>query len=235
MRRTFAVSDLHGMYDLYKQINEFITPEDVVFCLGDCGDRGPDGWRIITEVLSNPQWFYLKGNHEDMLAKAIKSVSYDVYDSDDYFLLCHNGGGKTYQDWGTNTNWDTSWANELNKLPYFYAYNNLEDKRVYLSHAGFNPMAKKLNKLTEETLIWDRNHLKNSHWLGAEDEIIIHGHTPVALANKGRSRPDLLRIENYCDGHKYNLDLASWYTGVACLLDLNTFEEHYFYTEPLKI
>ena len=57
----YACSDLHGMYDLYQQIKDFIKPEDIVYCLGDCGDRGPDGWQIITEIINNPQWIYLYG------------------------------------------------------------------------------------------------------------------------------------------------------------------------------
>jgi hypothetical protein len=37
----YAVSDLHGMYELYQKISDFLKPEDKVYCLGDCGDRGP--------------------------------------------------------------------------------------------------------------------------------------------------------------------------------------------------
>ena len=33
----FACSDLHGMFNLYKQIKNFLKPEDKVYCLGDCG------------------------------------------------------------------------------------------------------------------------------------------------------------------------------------------------------
>lgn len=37
----YALSDLHGYLDLYKQIKEFLKPEDKVYFLGDAGDRGP--------------------------------------------------------------------------------------------------------------------------------------------------------------------------------------------------
>lgn len=33
----YAVSDLHGMYELYQKISDFLKPEDKVYCLGDCG------------------------------------------------------------------------------------------------------------------------------------------------------------------------------------------------------
>lgn len=50
----YAVSDLHGRFDLYKQICDFLKPEDEVICLGDCGDRGPQSWETITAVYENP-------------------------------------------------------------------------------------------------------------------------------------------------------------------------------------
>lgn len=42
----YAVSDLHGMYELYQKISDFLKPEDKVYCLGDCGDRGPRSRQI---------------------------------------------------------------------------------------------------------------------------------------------------------------------------------------------
>lgn len=50
----YAVSDLHGMFNLYKQIKNFLKPEDKVYCLGDCGDRGPASWETIHAVASDP-------------------------------------------------------------------------------------------------------------------------------------------------------------------------------------
>lgn len=32
----YVCSDLHGMYDIYEQILDYIKPEDKVICLGDC-------------------------------------------------------------------------------------------------------------------------------------------------------------------------------------------------------
>ena len=38
----YAVSDLHGQLELYFKIKDFLKPEDYVYCLGDCGDRGKE-------------------------------------------------------------------------------------------------------------------------------------------------------------------------------------------------
>lgn len=81
--RTLAFSDLHGQYKLWKQIENFIQPEDKVFCLGDCADRGPEGWQIIKEVLATPNITYLRGNHEQFII------------DEDFWLWTYNGGTST--------------------------------------------------------------------------------------------------------------------------------------------
>ena len=231
MSKVYACSDLHGMYSLFEQIKNFIQPDDIVYCLGDCGDRGPSGWRIISEVMDNPQWKYLKGNHEDMLAKAIKSNHRDYCFSEEQDLLYYNGGRLTYEAWEKETQWDESWGKRLHELPYYDKYYNTSNQMILLSHSGcIHPD----QYIPERDCLWDRSHMGITTWPLRDDVYIVHGHTPVALARKGRAHPELLKIENYCDGHKFNIDLASWYTGVCCLLDLDTFEEHYFYTTPIE-
>ena len=54
--------------------NSIVNPEDEVYCLGDCGDRGPDGYRIMTEVLGTSNITYLKGNHEDLFVQAAEAL-----------------------------------------------------------------------------------------------------------------------------------------------------------------
>lgn len=92
----WACSDMHGYYSFYKGIKDIIGPEDIVICLGDCGDRGPRSWNLIKAVLNDPQFIYLKGNHEDMLAKAIRAYVLDDRDFNYDFdvRLCWDNGGR---------------------------------------------------------------------------------------------------------------------------------------------
>ena len=97
----YAVADLHGMYTLYEKICTKLNPEDKVIFLGDAGDRGPNGWKLIRAILDNPQWIYLKGNHEDMLIKAIDEIQdfeYGLYGEACLLAQC-NGGKQTIEDW----------------------------------------------------------------------------------------------------------------------------------------
>ena len=87
---TYAISDLHGRMDLFRQVKEFLQPEDVVYVLGDCGDRGPAGWELIKTIYEDPQFIYLMGNHEDMLVDAMRG---------DKQLCFYNGGKDTFRSW----------------------------------------------------------------------------------------------------------------------------------------
>ena len=71
MNKIYVCSDLHGCFDLYEQINNFILPDDTVIFLGDAIDRGPYSYETMEAIRTNPQWIYLKGNHEAMLEDAI--------------------------------------------------------------------------------------------------------------------------------------------------------------------
>ena len=101
------------MYGLWKQIKEFLKPEDTLYILGDCGDRGYDGWKIIVEALEHLQVIYLKGNHEDMLIRAFKPRT-----TSDYSLLIHNGGKMTYEDAYNDINKNII-LKELKQLPAY--------------------------------------------------------------------------------------------------------------------
>ena len=52
MNKTYAVSDIHGMKPLWDQIMKYLDPSDTLYCLGDCADRGNDGWEIIKDAIN---------------------------------------------------------------------------------------------------------------------------------------------------------------------------------------
>lgn len=238
--KVYAVSDLHGMYDLYKQIKEFIQSDDVVYCLGDCGDRGPHSWETIVAIYNDPQFIYMKGNHEDMLMKAIDEwLPYHQHLSE-YALLYQNGGERTFQGWknGPERN---NWRNRLSKLPTEEIYTNKDGKNIIMTHSGYTPL-----NLVKDT-IWNRNHIYDT-WPEEEeykDAIILHGHTPFHyLANAYNvESPQTKRMihegENvhavwYCEHHKCCIDAGAVFLGQTILLNLDTFEEQYFYIPKRK-
>lgn len=233
----YACSDLHGNLNLYKQIADFLKPEDTVYFLGDAGDRGSHSWETIKEIYKNKQFIYLKGNHEDMFVRAAKEFIIDEVWGYDYFLLCQNGGEETINDWLNEDN-RNEWVAAINNLPVRAEYTNKDGITFIMTHAGFTPN-KKANILLED-LLWSREHFYDAWPEDEEKTIILHGHTPKLSLHKRLSKANYFfndeylldkpgeGIYSYCDGHKICLDCHTIITGQTVLYDLNTYEEHIF-------
>ena len=59
----YIFGDLHGYIEILKKIKSMIQPDDIVYFIGDAGDRGPQSWECINAIYEDPQFIYLKGNH----------------------------------------------------------------------------------------------------------------------------------------------------------------------------
>lgn len=95
---TYAMGDLHGHLEVLKKIQAFLKPGDTVYFLGDACDRGPQSYECIKAIAEDSRFVYIKGNHEDMLVKAIKDYLDDdfMWDYQSYSLFserrtCYNG------------------------------------------------------------------------------------------------------------------------------------------------
>lgn len=226
MGRTFCVSDIHGNWDIWKAIKNKLKPDDILYILGDCADRGDRGWDIIKEAINHPQVIYLKGNHEDMLAKAIREVEQYEYCGDCYRLLAYNGGTTTFNSWSNDGSY-YEWANILNKLPTIATYKNIKGDHIFLSHAGYTPIYFAY-KPDEEDLIWGREHFLDE-WPEdpyLQNVYIIHGHTPIPYLAEDIARRDCRFDEPfwYCNNHKCCIDNLTIFTKSTVLLDLDSFE-----------
>lgn len=219
----WAVSDMHGYYSFYEQIKTIIAPEDKVICLGDCGDRGPQSWKTIKAVLNDPQFIYLKGNHEDMLAKALyQYFEQDFMDRDYYYLCSMNGGSTTFYDASCESD-PLGAAKILNNLPIEYHYTNPDGKRICLCHAGFTPGL--VNERTKEKdFIWDREHTFNNYFDTTDFDYVVHGHTPIPFDFVDEEDFDGKAFFYANEDRKINIDAGSYYTKKGILFNLDTFE-----------
>lgn len=235
MSKHYAIADIHGMYDIYEQVCEMLQPDDVVYFLGDAGDRGYDCFKCIKEIYLNPQWIYLKGNHEDMMIKAIKSeVINGEYGSHDFLIWMNNGGYSTLTDlqklYGTEQDGIVlEWINKLDKLPLQAEYTNNKRITFHMSHAGFT-LSEEKNWQWGDDLLWNRSHF-HAKWNEEKypNDICIHGHTPIQIMEEKLGVPELAmpytkgqpEARVYCNGHKINIDNAVFYNGSTVLYDLD--------------
>lgn len=228
----YACSDLHGNMELYNQIKLFLEPEDKVYFLGDANDRGKYGWELIKAIYNDPQFIYLRGNHEDMFVAAALDML-EKKSTDNITLLYQNGGAKTISGWSRDGR-PRDWLDKIMALPVHAEYENEDGKIILMSHAGYTPklVGDKIELPSEDYLLWDRDHIFDEwDFLNFEDYIVVHGHTPtcylaVDLEYPGEEIP--AGAFWYDDYHKVCLDNASYHSGFSCLLNLDTLEDVVF-------
>ena len=232
--RVLACSDLHGSYDLYWQIKQFLKPEDKVIFLGDATDRGPHSWKLMKAILDDEQWEYLCGNHEDMLAKAINEY-YEGSENEAYIDLLMNGGNETFMSWLDNGAYQ-EWAGVFTHLPYYTSYINQDGLWIMLSHAGFTPIKGEDGETYipgRRECLWSRSHFEDQ-WdeENFADVIVVHGHTPIPTQlYTNQEKIDKWNDPGayyYCGGHKINIDCGACWIKATILLDLDTFDEYIF-------
>lgn len=214
MNKTYCFTDIHGNYNLWRQIHDYCDATDTIYFLGDAADRGEDGLQIIQELLRDKRVIYLKGNHEDIFvdvgAELAEGIGWSA-------SLWRENGGKPTIDSFKRLSYDSQiyYIKRLASLPEKAEYVNKNGQRIILSHAGFTPGSDR-----PLDLLWDRKHFHDT-W-PVEDEYkntyIVHGHTPT---------PILFRCQDivyYCDGHKIDLDVATIATNKIVLFDLDTLQ-----------
>ena len=204
MHDVFYFTDVHGCYSLFHAAMDFCMkqdPECMIIFGGDACDRGRDGYKIMKELLDNPQVVYLKGNHEDMFVHAAWFIKRDykgkldedsiweyLYHAEisDFYSTeiqncIYNGGFHTLQDWMLD-GMPMNFVDKINHLPLTLSYEGIDfchaggDPKVFKRVADNEYNAITPDKEDAEMVVWDRN------WLGfgwTPNRICIFGHTPT--------------------------------------------------------
>lgn len=236
----YAIADLHGDYELWKAIKEYLQPEDTLFVLGDSIDRGPDGIKILREALFHPQVTYLMGNHEEFMLRWGESGSVS-----NEALWRYNGGNPTIKAYNKLSEIERKMIyDKICSLPRCHIF-RIKDKDIWLCHSGFNIedmlMGKNIDMLWERDLTdsWDYENLEDAFNIHPEKMYIVHGHTPVDYLAESLG---ILNFESfvaeekeikshalcYAGGRKIDIDMCTIMSRTAALLNLETFECTYF-------
>jgi len=199
----FYFTDVHGMYDLYKAAINYCNeqdPEAMIIFGGDACDRGPDGYKIMKELLNNPKVVYLKGNHEDMFVHAAWFIKKDYngpierdvihsylygcaisdYRATPVQMCVYNGGMDTLTDWIMDGMPD-DFVDRINRLPLTFQYENIDfchaggNYKTFMRVASNEYEGEWADKDDAELLLWDRVNLGNG-W--QPNRICVFGHTP---------------------------------------------------------
>ncbi len=175
MSRILAIGDIHGCAKTFQHLLLEILhadKSDMIICLGDFVDRGPDSKGVIDFIVELRDSHYtvvtLRGNHEDLMINSDNSEEGRVR-----WLV--NGGAETLKSFGV-----TSYADLGSRYKEFFentSFYFLHGQYIF-THAGLN--LKIEDPLSDTTaMMWIRN-VKPTPFL--DDRVLIHGHTPIRLS-----------------------------------------------------
>ena len=239
----YAIADLHGQLDLLRQVKEYLHEDDILYILGDSGDRGPQPWATLKMSLDDPQFIYLMGNHDLMLLDAIDTVLkegdealahlYNRVNSRDPIGICYlNGGLSTLEGWMADPN-RARYYQKLRMAPLEVRLAAFDRKRfIYLTHAGYSHHL--YNALTVEDMVWDRQHFFDDP--AQDGSLLVHGHTPCThlkkkLQESKRFYDDSKGYLFYANGTKIDIDVGAYFYNETILLNIDTLEGIKFITQ----
>lgn len=134
---TYVFSDVHGHRATLERVFERVSPgsDDVVFCLGDMIDRGPDPVGVMRFTRSLPNVHVLKGNHEDLMLDAFDHVD-DVVSQANWAI---NGGMATLSSLrGLSDDEASELVEWVRGLP-LSAHVEVSGRQYIMAHAGIRP------------------------------------------------------------------------------------------------
>jgi len=182
MGRDFVLGDLHGCYALLDKLLKYVTFDmrvDRLFSVGDLADRGPDSLRCL-QLLAEP-WFYtVKGNHEQMLIDFFKPYRYPTHSihADEYeqhVELLMDNGGRWISEYFQDPTELMHCLDRMENLPLIYVVGE-ESQRFHVIHAE---------------LVKSSSRYQYSFWLDSDiDGWLMTGVVPDAVQSRllwGRS------------------------------------------------
>lgn len=225
----YAMSDLHGCYELFVKMLDKIhfSDSDTLYVLGDVLDRGKDGMKILKYIKDVKNIIPLLGNHEYISYAILKEMYSPVTKSKnklDYSIF--------FKDWAADGGWNTyldfEGLSDIERREFFNVIENMlvydeisvGNKRFILSHAGlgnFNEN-KSLSEYTLDDLIWARMDYNRTYFT---DKYLVSGHTPTKLIN------DEYACKIYRKNNHIAIDCGAVFSGVLGCIRLDDFKEFY--------
>ena len=225
------MSDIHGRFDKYQEMLELIefVPRDTLYVLGDVIDRGPDGIKIMQDMMLRPNVFPLLGNHEftaavclPWLMKEVTDQSLDALDETQIAALSEwitNGGGPTLRSLKQLSREEREDILEYVQEMELYTEVEAGGRSFVLTHSALEHFApdKPLDSYDLQDFLFGRPGPDTTYY---PDKILVFGHTPTRILGGG---DQILKRETWID-----IDCGCVFKGgqLGCLC-LNTMEEFY--------
>lgn len=232
----YCISDLHGHWDKYRAMLELISLKktDTLFVLGDVIDRGPDGVRILRDMMGRSNVIPLLGNHEitavvclPWLMEEVSDQSLAALNETQIAALSEwigNGGGPTLRALRA-----LSMEEREDLLDYLrdmdvYAEVRTGRQNYLLVHAGLDRFVpgKPLDDYDLQDFLFARPIPGTTY---GSDWTLIFGHTPTRLLWEEAGQE--ARDEIFRSGGMIGIDCGCGFGGRLGCLCLETMDEFY--------
>ena len=170
----WVVGDVHGCRQTFEALLDKLElgEGDMVLCVGDLVDRGPDSHGVLTIVHESDEINSLMGNHEKIMADALRGPSTRLA----FFWQNRIGGGQTLNSFPGNAEQQRQRAIEWLEFTDALPIEVILD-RFRIVHAGYQTHLP-LEDQTDEDRLKSRTVFLAERPLDDQRQIIA-GHTPV--------------------------------------------------------
>ena len=182
-----------------------LLPDDTIYVLGDVIDRGPDGCKILLDMMGRPNVLPILGNHEFTAAVCLPWLMEEVTDRsladlDGTRLAAlqdwiRNGGGLTLRGLQKLSRAEREDILDYLREMELYAEAEASGRSFVLTHAGLDHFSpdKPLEDYALEDFLFYRPKPDEAFW---PDRYLVYGHTPTRLLRAQMGQPlsdDILR------------------------------------------
>ena len=227
---TYAISDLHGRYDLYLKMLDKIgfSKRDTLYVLGDCVDRGDEGLKIVLDIAQRDNVIALMGNHDYTALSILQNLDRELrpgqFEDMRYLIETWmiDGGRATYNEYKRLSVDERRLA--LMTMDSFrnYAEVGVWDREFVLCHGGIGNYIKDrpLDKYNTTDFTFVREDYSKYKFANPR-KFLVTGHTPTAVivgAKEGKIYKNKDHIAIDCG--------AVFGYGLGCIC-LDTLDEFY--------
>ena len=211
-----------------------LRPDDALYVLGDVIDRGPDGCKILLDMMGRPNVLPVLGNHEFTAAVCLPWLMEEVTDRslaglDDVRLAALqewiiNGGGPTLRGLKELSRVEREDILDYLREMELYAGAEAGGRSFVLTHAGLDHFSpeKPLEDYGLEDFLFCRPKPDEAFW---PDRYLVYGHTPTRLLRARMGQP--LSDDILCWGRQIAIDCGCGFDGKLGCICLDTMEEFY--------
>ena len=206
---TYALSDLHGRYDLYKKMLERIdfSKDDTLYILGDFVDRGREGLRIVLDAAVRDNVICLMGNHDAVASYILSRLECGLkpgqLEDMNYIISAWkmDGGMETYSEYKSLSTEERRLALlAMGSFPA-YAEASVGGREFVLCHGGIANYVedKPLSEYEANDFISAREDYSKQKF-AKNGKFLVTGHTPTvaiegAIAGKIYKNEDHIAID----------------------------------------